>query len=337
VSVLLPVYDAASTLEACLDSLGNQTLTDIEIVAVDDGSTDDSAAILDERAKADPRIRVLHRDHQGVVDAAQAGLVACRGRYVARMDADDLAYPERLAKQVGLFAADPALKVASCLVEVLDAAPERQGFVRYVEWVNSAVEAADIERERFIELPMPNPTTMARRVDLLKIGGIRETGWPEDYELWLRAAHAGWRMAKVPEVLLGWRDGPDRLTRTDSRYSVENFLRAKSHYLARGPLAGRPVIMWGAGKMGRRLSKHLLRHGVDLVGFVDIDQRKIGGTSRNRPVHDVVELPALLDHHDVGIRPVVLAAVSSYGARALIRERLNGWGLTETVDYWCAA
>ena len=147
-------------------------------------------------------------------------------------------------------------------------------------------------------------------------------------------------MEKIPEVLLGWRDGPDRLTRTDPRYSIENFLRTKSHYLAAGPLSGRRVLMWGAGKMGRRLSKHLLRDEVDLVGFVDIDQRKIGGRMRDRPVHDADGLLGVLDEHRddrTGEAPIVVAAVSSFGARAIIRRRLQDHGLVETVDFWCAA
>jgi NADH/NAD ratio-sensing transcriptional regulator Rex len=139
----------------------------------------------------------------------------------------------------------------------------------------------------------------------------------------------------VPEVLLEWREDPDRLTRTDGRYSVENFLRAKAHYLCQGPLADRDaVIIWGAGQMGRRISKHLERSGAKLVAFVDIDPKKIGSVKRGLPIISADDLPDMLDQYQ---EPVVLAAVGSRGARQLIRERLDKIGLVETENYWAAA
>jgi FlaA1/EpsC-like NDP-sugar epimerase len=142
-------------------------------------------------------------------------------------------------------------------------------------------------------------------------------------------------MAKVPAILLYWREGPNRLTRTDGRYSVENFIRAKAHYLRQGPLAASmTTIVWGAGQMGRRLSKHLQRSGVEVVAFVDIDPKKIGNTRRGAPIISPEELPSVWQDHG---RPVVLAAVPSRGARGLIRGHLNRIGMEETRDFYCVA
>jgi glycosyltransferase involved in cell wall biosynthesis len=96
VSVLLPCYNAEATLEEALQSLFSQTLPDFEIVAVDDGSTDQTGEMLERWAKGDPRLRLLHRSHGGIVQALQAGLEACQGELVARMDAEDQAHPGRL-------------------------------------------------------------------------------------------------------------------------------------------------------------------------------------------------------------------------------------------------
>ena len=146
---------------------------------------------------------------------------------------------------------------------------------------------------------------------------------------------AGWRFAKVPETLLEWRESADRLTRTDSRYSLENFIRAKAHYLALGPLAGRAeVIIWGAGMHGRRLSKHLIRAEVPLTGFVDIDPKKIGRTRRGLPIIPPEEL---MEWWRQAKHPAVLASVGARGARELIRTRLNKMGLVEGKDWWAAA
>jgi FlaA1/EpsC-like NDP-sugar epimerase len=114
---------------------------------------------------------------------------------------------------------------------------------------------------------------------------------------------------------------------------VDGFLRCKAHYLLRGPLAGgAPVVVWGAGQTGRRLARHLLGGGAHIVAFIDIDSAKIGRSRHGRPVVAAEGLPHLLDRDTV-----VLAAVASRGARALIRSRLNGFGLVEGAGYWCVA
>jgi hypothetical protein len=208
----------------------------------------------------------------------------------------------------------------------------REGFQIYIDWLNNLITHEDICREIFVESPICHPTVMVRKKVLVDLGGYEERGWPEDYDLWLRMYLAGHQFAKLPEVLLSWREHPQRLTRTDSRYSVENFIRAKSHYLPQGPLKGRDaVIVWGAGMMGRRMSKHLLREGVPLVAFIDIDPKKIGRTLRSLPI---ISPEALMDWWERYECPALLAAVGARGARALIRERLGGFGLVEGEDWW---
>ncbi len=335
ISVLLPCYNAAETLAECLDSLAAQTHPDFEIIAVDDGSSDATAEILEASARSDARIRVLLQSHGGIIQALNHGFDACRGDYIARMDADDRAHPERLAKQAAFLNEHPQVALASCLVRAFPPENVRGGFRVYLEWLNSLVRPEDIRREIFIESPLPHPSVMIRREWLARCGGYRERGWPEDYDLWLRMAQAGAVFAKVPEVLLEWRERPERLTRVDGRYSLENFLRLKAHFLARGPLQGRSeVLVWGAGMMGRRLSKHLLREGAPLHAFVDIDPKKIGRTRRGRPVIAPQDLPAAWSALE---NPVLLASVGARGARALIRTRLAEMGFIEGQDWWGVA
>jgi len=100
VSVLLPCYNVAGTLSEALDSLVSQTFADFEVIAVDDGSSDMTAAILEEWASRDSRFRLLSQLHGGIIPALNAGLAVCRVPYVARMDADDRCQPERLGARV---------------------------------------------------------------------------------------------------------------------------------------------------------------------------------------------------------------------------------------------
>jgi glycosyltransferase involved in cell wall biosynthesis len=331
----MPIYNAAETLPEALNSLLAQSLPDYEVVAVNDGSEDKTGVILQSYADSDTRLRPVELPRVGLIEALNRGLDTCQGKFVARMDADDIAHPRRLELQSKLLQEQPGLSVVSCLVEPFPLKTVTEGFRRYVAWLNALSTPEAIAREIFIESPLPHPSVMLRHAELTALGGYKDHGWAEDYDLWLRYHIAEKQMYKITRTLLHWRDHPTRATRTDSRYSVENFLRAKAHYLVRGPLLGiEAIIIWGSGQMGRRLSKHLIRAGAPLICFLDIDPNKIGKTIRGRPVHCVEELPVLWQKHE---RPLLLVAVGSKGARTLIRTRLQSWGFKETEDFWCVA
>jgi glycosyltransferase involved in cell wall biosynthesis len=335
VSVLLPCYNAADTLEEALDSLRRQTFSDFEIVAVDDGSQDATPVILQGWAKEDRRFHLLFQAHSGIVPALNAGLAACRAPYVARMDADDRAHPERLARQVSFLDAHPEISVVGCQVEGFPAGQVREGFRIYMDWQNRLLSDEDIRREIFVESPLAHPSVVFRREAVAQAGDYQDAGWAEDYDLWLRLYLRGAKFAKIARPLLYWRERPQRLTRCDPRYSLENFLRLKAHYLIRGPLSGRDaLVIWGAGMVGRRLSKHLLRSGAPLVAFIDIDPRKIGNLRGGKPILAPQELSSLWQRFK---NPLLLSAVGSRGARQLIRERLEGMGLREGQDWLGAA
>jgi len=334
-SVILPCYNAAETLEEALQSLAMQRFGDFEVLAVDDGSEDETGEILARWAKRDARFRHLSQPHAGVIAASNAGMLACRAPYIARMDADDRALPARFARQVAYLREHPQVAVVSSLVRAFPAEGTGKGFKIYIEWLNSLVSDAEIRREIFVESPLPNPSVMFRRDWLLRMGGYQERGFPEDYDLYLRLYLAGARFAKIPEVLLEWREHPNRLTHTDSRYSLENFLRAKAYYLARGPLKGRDgVIIWGAGMMGRRLARQLERQDVPVTAFADINEEKIGGVLRGKPIIAPDALHAWWGRYQA---PALLAGVGSRAARRSIRQKLDEMGLVEEKDWWMAA
>jgi len=335
VSVLMPCYNASQWVDEALESLARQTLSDIEIVCVDDGSSDDTRLHLGRWAARDRRVRVAVQPHAGVIAASNNGLQSCTAPYVARLDADDRAHPERLERQAAFLDAHPEVGVVSSLVTGFPASQVRQGFAIYLEWLNGLVSHEQICREIFVESPLPNPSVMYRRDLVMEIGAYQERGWPEDYDLWMRLYLAGTHFAKLPLTLTEWREHPDRLTRTDPRYSLENFLRLKATYLAAGPLKDRDaVLIWGAGMVGRRLGKYLLRLGAPVQAYIDIDPRKIGGRRRGRPVLAPEALPEAWRRCQ---NPALLAAVGARGARQLIRRRLVGLGLIEGLDWWGAA
>ncbi len=333
VSVLLPVRNAAPHLAGCLQSLSGQSLRDFEVVAVDDGSQDGSGEILEQWAAGDDRFRVFREPACGLIASLNLGLAACRAPLVARMDADDVSHPKRLQLQFERLESCPEIGVVSCLVRHYPHGGVGEGFKIYEAWLNSLLDHEAMARERFIESPLAHPSVMVRMELLLQAGGYRDRDWPEDYDLWLRLFGAGARFEKIPKPLFFWREHPRRLSRIHSRYTTDAFLRCKAHYLLDGPLAGADrVVVWGAGRTGRRISRYLMAGGAPVEVFVDIDPRKIGGIARGRPVVPAEDLPALLEG-----RTVVIAAVASRGARSEIRQRLREFGLVEGGNFWCVA
>lgn len=339
VSVILPVWNAAPTVARAVASICAQTLTDWELIVVDDGSTDGTREILHGLARGEPRMRLIEQPHAGVAAAANRAMAAARGEFVARMDADDEAFPERLAEQAAWLAApeNRAVGVVGSRVEFGGDRAANAGYALHVDWVNALVTPEAIALERFVEAPVVNPSVMFRRELLARHGGYREGDFPEDYELWLRWLDAGVRMAKVPRVLLRWNDSPGRLTRRDPRYAPEAFFRMKAEWIARW-LEGkrvsetREIFVWGAGRHTRKRAGHLETHGVRISGYVDVDVKKtgrgIGGTGL--PVLAPAELPA-----PGGI--FVLGYVTTRGAREFIRAELLRRDYVEGRDFLMCA
>ncbi len=328
ISVLLPARNAAATLgEALASILGQRDAPPFELICVDDGSTDATPALLAESALQDSRVRVLHGEGRGLVHALNLGLAQCRAPLIARMDADDRAHPDRLRLQSELLAREPALGAVGSLVRSFPG-PLTAGLARLEAWLDSVVTQEECRRARFIEAPLVHPSIVFRRTALDQVGCFQDHGWAEDWDLLLRLCEAGWELAKVPEALLWWRDGPTRLTRTGPAYRTEQMQRLRAHYLARGPLRERPFDLWGAGPTGKRLARELEQHGKRPRRFFDVDAKKKIARGKE------VLLPNALGDPEEAL---LICAVGAKGARESIRAELSPRGFVEGRDYFFAA
>jgi glycosyltransferase involved in cell wall biosynthesis len=328
VSVVLPFRDAAATLDAAVSSIAVQTLTAFECLLIDDGSVDGSPARARALAARDARFRVV-RSSGGLVHALNTGIAAARAALVARMDADDLAHPTRLARQVDALDANPGVAVMSCLVECFPAASLRAGMRHYQDWLNALRTPDAIRNALFVESPIAHPTAMIRRAALDAAGGYRDTGGPEDYDLWLRPLLRGHSAAKVPDVLLAWRDSPQRLSRVDPRYHRRRFFATK---LAHFPVAvppGTVLQVCGAGPTGRGWARALAARGYPVRRFIDVAPRRWGSMIHGAPV----EAPSVADRRD----GFFLAAAGSPGSRERIESWLQQSGLRLWFDYLAVA
>jgi len=323
VSVVLPVRNGGKYLGPAVSSILNQTFENLELLLIDDHSTDEAVTDLD---RSDPRIRVFSSKGKGVVNACNTGFRRSRGEYLARMDADDISLPGRLACQLEYLEQHPEVSIAGGCVEIFSEAGIKGGLERYQTWLNSVREPGQVHKQIFIESPLPNPSLMIRRTALDRLTGYRNNDWPEDYDLLLRADAEGMRMGKPEPVLLRWREHESRLTHTDSLYQRKNFMRAKTHFLVHNRLQGRQVVIWGAGPTGRQIHDLLLAEGGCVEGFIEVHPRRIGGQKRGLPVWSIHKLEELGS-------AMLLVAVGAAGARKEISDFLHKHSKVEGRDY----
>ena len=329
VSIVLPFRNAADTLEECLDSIQQQSLTAFELIALDDGSSDRSAEILSKRSRADSRVILVPPEQHGIVAALNTGLGRARSVFVARMDADDIMGPRRLQLQSDFLQKNREVAVLGCRVELFPIESIRAGYREYVRWQNACIEPDEIADNIYVESPFAHPSVMMRRSVVERMGGYAEGDFPEDYDLWLRMNQQGIRMAKLPDVLLSWRERPDRVSRVDDRYSREAFDRLRARYLASDPrlTGGRPVVVWGAGRRTRQRARRVIERGVAPTAWIDIDPKKVGHSVWGIPV----ESPQWLE--GAWPRPFVLVYVTRHGAREEVESDLGRRGWKRGQDY----
>ena len=325
VSVLLPFYNASETLPECIDSILKQTLVDFEIIAVDDYSTDDSVAILEKYQ--DERIRIISNHQKGLVAALNHGLTYCRSNYVARMDADDLMYAERLQKQRDYLDSKSEVVMLATQVRKFPEEIVQAGYREYIRWQNKCDTAEAISQQIYVESPLAHPSVMFRKDRVVSVGGYRQGDFPEDYELWLRLYQHGYVMDKIPEVLLDWRESDGRLSRTAPQYSRHAFDLLRAEYLAQDPIIqNRPIVYWGAGRKTRQRVQLLIDKGFLPIAWIDVDEKKIGATYSGARV----ESPEWLECEQ---KPFVLNYVTNHGAREQVRAFLEKRGYRMGEDY----
>jgi len=330
ISVLLPVWNAAATLLACLRSLQRQTEQRWQCVLVDDGSNDGSLACARWFAAQDARCTVVATSHQGLIAALHTGLAYCRGPFVARMDADDLMHRQRLALQLRALVESPSLTAVGCHVRLFPRHGLPEGRQTYERWLNSIDTPDQVRQEAFVECPLAHPTLMLRR-EVLQTLEYRDCGWPEDYDLLLRLLTLGYEVGVVPRRLLSWRDTPGRLSRTSPTYALERFTACKAAFLAAAFLhETRTYILWGYGDTGKTLRRALLAHGKVPSHIVELHPGRLG----NR-IHGAL----VIRPEDLGRVPRgrVVVSVAGVQARQEIRQVMVRLGFVELRDYVCAA
>jgi glycosyltransferase involved in cell wall biosynthesis len=204
----MPVYNGRPYLQEAIRSILNQTFGDFEFVIINDGSRDGSKEVLEEFADQDHRIQVLHQTNQGITPSLNRGLKLARGRYIARMDADDISHPERFDRQIEFLESNPRVGILGTQIRRVDADGNPRG-----QWT-LPTDPDLIGWQLLFSTCLCHPTVMMRHSLLDNLNGYAE--WASgagDYELWTRAMLES-QLANLSNPLHKLRRHEDSITAT---------------------------------------------------------------------------------------------------------------------------
>lgn len=324
ISVVLPVYNADKTVHNAMMSILTDAAPDTEIIAINNASSDNSADILAKLAQADPRIRIINEPTKGVANALNVGLRAAKGKYIARMDADDISLPGRLNSQKLFLEQNPEIGLVSGIVEYQG---KSEGYAEYVKQINAWHTEDQIYRYRFVESPFAHPSVMFRKSLIDQYGYYSTENEPEDYEMWLRWFSHGVRMAKINQPVLQWSDLPERVSRIHESCTPEAFDRVRYRYLGQWIKTNfptqKPIFVWGGGRLARQKMELLQQYGnFRVTGIFDL-KPKHGKTVPHRHFSDIPPAGKIC----------VVSMVSNRGKYLEIESYLTEQGYQNGIDF----
>jgi hypothetical protein len=212
VSVVMSVFNGQAFLSEAIESILSQSFRDFEFVIVDDGSTDATAKIISAYASRDGRMRIFRHENKGRAESLNVGISLAQARYIARMDADDIALPERLQMQVDFMELHPEVGLLGGAVELINT----QGQILRI--VRPPLEDTELRSLLLSNNPMFHPAVVMRKEVALACGGYRKALLDaDDYDLWLRMSERS-RLANLAKPILRYRIHSDQVSVRNLRH-----------------------------------------------------------------------------------------------------------------------
>jgi len=258
VSVLMTVYNGEKYIVEAVDSILNQTYTDLEFIVIDDGSTDNTANILRDLAANDPRLKVYTEKNRGIARSMNHALRLAKGEFVAKMDADDVSLPKRLEVQVKYLREHPEVVGLGSAWEVIDDAG------RLLTALHPPTDDQNVQAELLKgHGAITHACGLMRREELIAAGSYDETfDVAEDLDMWLRLGERG-KLENLPQVLVQYRIHNSSVSEQRCRDQREYARRACELAWKRRGISGtfEAEHLWRAGTNDGAKYEFLLRHG----------------------------------------------------------------------------
>lgn len=327
ISILMPIKNAEKHLQACIESILNQSETNWELVAVNDHSTDDTATILTHFARQDDRIKVFANEGRGIIPALRTAYKNSQGNFIHRMDADDLMTRHKLSTLYALLKEQSKGKVATAHVRYFSDGNLQDGYKRYAQWLNRLCNQDNHWSEIYKECVIASPNWLIHRSDLDNCGAFQADRYPEDYELVFRFYQAGLEVISVNTVTHLWRDHDARSSRNLAVYKNNDYFELKWHFFEKLERnLKQPLLLWGAGRKGKKLAQLWNDRSVEFE-WVSNNPKKHG----KEIYEQVLQSYRSIIQKD---KPQIIIAVGQIGAKKEISDFLRANQLIENKDFW---
>ncbi|MEM9545408.1 MAG: glycosyltransferase family 2 protein [Bacteroidota bacterium] len=272
----MPVRNAGPFLSECLGSIRNQSITDWELIAVNDHSTDNSNQILKAHSKVDHRIKFIQNEGVGIISALKIGYQFSSGRFITRMDADDRMPSHKLEILYSILCRHGQGSLSTGKVKYISENALGDGYRKYEQWLNGLCDTNNHYMDIYKECVIPSPCWMMFRSDFEAIGGFDSDRYPEDYDLCFRMYAHKIKVEASHEILHVWRDHGGRASRNDENYADNRFLDLKLNYfLELDYTSSERLVLWGAGKKGKYLARILIQRNISF-DWVTNNAKKVG-------------------------------------------------------------
>lgn len=227
ISIVMPAYNASEYIRESIDSILEQTYNNFELIIIDDGSADTTIEIIN--AYQDERIRLIYNEHD-FIGSLNLGMTKARGKYIVRMDSDDIMLPERLQKQYDFMEANPSIDISGTWMKT---------FGQSKREMNNAVNHIGLQLQSIFFTPVYHPTAIFKKkiiYNFPKVNDIyqvynKEYVFAEDYKLWIILLTEGYKFANIPQVLLYYRSSDTQVTSVKQKEMLQTTLRIQNEYL----------------------------------------------------------------------------------------------------------
>jgi len=319
----MPFKNEAAFLGETLNSIKNQSYTHWECICIDDNSEDSSAEIVSAFEERDKRFKYLPSSGHGVISALQCGHIQSKGKFITRMDADDLMPEKKLELLLELLVRSGEGVIATGKVSYFNALGE--GFIRYQNWLNQMIDENSHRQNIYKECVIASPNWMMSVDDFKAIGAFNSDIYPEDYDLIFRSFEKNLKVASTKEVTHLWRDHENRASRTSDLYMENTFVPLKVSFFIKLTLKENDKLtIWGVGKKGKAIAKEFINRGVSFK-WVTNNPNKIGHIIYGVLIEDVNS--SVLENK-------FIAAVSQPEDLKKKQKELESKGLRLGVDYF---
>ena len=319
----MPVKNAGRYLQACLESIAQQSYKNWELIAIDDHSSDSSLELLNQFC-VESNGKVFTSNGKGIISALQTGYKHVSGKFIHRMDADDVMPLNKLELLMRHWA--PRSVVTGKVSYFSDEWLVGLGFQNYQTWLNGLGKEENFWCDVYRECPIASPAWLMSIEDFESVGGFDNHKIPEDYDLAFRIYKAKLSVTHISEIVHLWRDSQNRTSRKDPSYFPIAYHPLKVDYFKEVDYDNsKELVLWGAGKKGKLIAKLLIQQGLPFTWV----------TNNMNKVRIKIQGKSLMHEDDLSFKnQQFILATASQEDRMAIESKLLKNKKVKGLDYW---